>query len=144
MGICDVGTAKVAYEFLCKQHHIQLMIGPLLIYSIMLIPAELGDALCDSVCLPPYFEPISAHYLCDATDFKLGLATSFCESIRSGCALQICPTLLPIFLPVVCLQVSSNCKSLVEAGCSCLQAFPFFICDSGHGSFGFHRSVHGF
>ena len=34
MGICDIGTAKVAYGFLCKQHHIQLMIGSLLIYSI--------------------------------------------------------------------------------------------------------------
>ena len=126
MGICDIGTAKVAYGFLCEQHHKQLMIGPLLIYSIMLIPAELGEALCDPVCLPPYFEPISAHQLRDATDFKLGLATSFCESIRSRCALQICPTLLPIFLPVVCLQVSSSCTSLVEVGCSCLQAFPFF------------------
>ena len=61
MGICDVGTAKVAYGFLCKQHYIQLMIGPLLIYSIMLIPAELGDALCDPICLPPCNEPISAH-----------------------------------------------------------------------------------
>ena len=61
MGICGVGTAKVAYGFLCKQHHIQLMIGPLLIYSIMLIPVELGDVLCDPVCLPPYFEPISVH-----------------------------------------------------------------------------------
>ena len=107
-------------------------------------PAELGDALCDPLCLPPYFEPISAHQLRDATDFKLGLATSFCESIRSGCALKICPTLLPIFLPVVCLLVSSNCTSLVEVGCSCLQAFPIFDCDSGHGSFGFPRSVHGF
>ena len=107
-------------------------------------PAELGDALCDPLCLPPYFEPISAHQLRDATDFKLGLATSFCESIRSGCALKICPTLLPIFLPVVCLLVSSNCTSLVEVGCSCLQAFPFFYCDSGHGSFGFPRSVHRF
>ena len=107
-------------------------------------PAELGDALCDPLCLPPYFEPISAHQLREATDFKLGLATSFCESIRSGCALKICPTLLPIFLPVVCLLVSSNCTSLVEVGCSCLQAFPFFDCDSGHGSFGFPRSVHGF
>ena len=48
-------------------------------------PAELGDALCDPICLPPYFEPISAHQLRDATDFKLGLATLFCESIRSGC-----------------------------------------------------------
>ena len=107
-------------------------------------PAELGDALCDPLCLPPYFEPISAHQLRDATDFKLGLATSFCESIRSGCALKICPTLLHIFLPVVCLLVSNNCTSLVEVGCSCLQAFPFFDCDSGHGSFGFPRSVHGF
>ena len=51
-------------------------------------PAELGEALCDPLCLPPCFEPISAHQLCDATDFKLGLATSFCESIRSGCALK--------------------------------------------------------
>ena len=34
MGICDIGTDKVAYGFLCKQHHIQLMIGSLLIYSI--------------------------------------------------------------------------------------------------------------
>ena len=111
----------------------------------MLIPAELGDALCDPVCLPPYVEPISTHQLLDATYFKLGLATSFCESIRSGCALQICPTLLPICLPVVCLQVSSNCTSLVEVGCSMSPSFPiFFICDSGHGSFGFPRSVHGF
>ena len=76
----------------------------------MLIPAELGDALCDPVCLPPYFEPISAHQLRDATDFKLGLATSFCESI----------------LPVVCLQVSSNCTSLVEVGCSMSPSFPIF------------------
>ena len=52
-------------------------------------PAELGDALCDPLCLPSYFEPFSAHQLRDATDFKLGLATSFCESIRSGCALKI-------------------------------------------------------
>ena len=91
-----------------------------------LIPAELDDALCDPVCLPPYFEPVSAHQLCDATDFKLGLATSFCESIPSGCALQICPTLLPIFLPVVCLQVSSNCTSLVEVWCSMSPSFPIF------------------
>ena len=61
MGICDVGTAKVAYGFLCKQHLIQLMISPLLIYSIMLIPAGLGDPLCDPVCLPPYIEPIGVH-----------------------------------------------------------------------------------
>ena len=61
MGLCDVGTAKVAYRFLCKQHHIQLTIGPLLIYSIMLIPAELGEALRDPVCLPPYIELISMH-----------------------------------------------------------------------------------
>ena len=37
MRVCDIGTANVAYGFLCEQHHIQLMIGPLLIYSIMLI-----------------------------------------------------------------------------------------------------------
>ena len=127
MGICDICTAKVAYGFLCEQHHIQLMIGPLLIYSIMLIPVELGDTLCDPICLPPYFEPISVHQLRDSTDFKLGLATSFCESIRSGCALKICPTLLPIFLPVVCLQVSSNCTSLVEVGCSMSPSFPIFL-----------------
>ena len=60
IGICDIGTANVAYGFLYKQHHIKLMIGPLLIYYIMLIPAELGDALCDQVCLPPCNEPISA------------------------------------------------------------------------------------
>ena len=35
------------------------MIGPLLIYSIMLIPTELGDALCYPVCLPTCNEPIS-------------------------------------------------------------------------------------
>ena len=34
MGICDIGTAKVAYRFSCMQHHIQIMIGSLLIYSI--------------------------------------------------------------------------------------------------------------
>ena len=117
MGIYDIGTAKVAYT-----------INDWSIANLfyMLIPAELGDALCDPVCLPPYFEPISAHQLRDATDFKLGLATSFCESIRSGCALQICPTLLHIFLPVVCLQVSSNCTSLVEVGFSMSPSFPIF------------------
>ena len=41
--------------------HTILMIGTLLIYSIMLIPAEWGDVLSDPVCLPPCNEPIRAH-----------------------------------------------------------------------------------